>query len=164
MVDKAEQAKARAWSEEYADGELENEFGLNFKQAAFVREYLVDANGTHAALRAGYAKSRAAATAVDLLSRPGVSAAIKSAQRDRAKAVGIDMYWVIAKLREVVEVSLEARPVASMAACRALELLMRHLGGIVEKHEHKFRIEDLDKMSPDEIDQLADKIEKRVVN
>ena len=43
---------------------------LTAKQARFVEEYLVDLNGTQAAIRAGYSPKTAAATASRLLRKP----------------------------------------------------------------------------------------------
>lgn len=75
---------------------------LTARQQAFVREYLVDLNGSAAARRAGYAESRATNTAVDLLAMPRVQAAIAKAQAARARRTEItaDMvlqrWWQIA--------------------------------------------------------------------
>lgn len=64
---------------------------LTPKQAAFVREYLVDHNGSAAAIRAGYAKAGAEVTASKLLRIPKVAAALaagesKATQRAEKKA------------------------------------------------------------------------------
>ena len=47
--------------------------GLTPKQAAFVREYLIDKNGAQAAIRAGYSKKNASRIAIELLNKNHVS-------------------------------------------------------------------------------------------
>jgi phage terminase small subunit len=53
---------------------------LTPKERAFVTSYLVDGNGTQAAIRAGYAKQSAHVTASQLLRKPKIAAAIAQAQ------------------------------------------------------------------------------------
>lgn len=65
------------------------------RRAAFVREYLVDLNGTQAAIRAGYAPKSAAQTADDLLRIPQVAAEIANAMADRARRTEITQDRVI---------------------------------------------------------------------
>ena len=50
------------------------------KQAAFVSEYMVDHNGTQAAIRAGYSKRTARQQAVELLDNADVQQAIQAAE------------------------------------------------------------------------------------
>ena len=50
------------------------------KQAAFVSEYMIDHNGTQAAIRAGYSKRTARQQAVELLASGEVQQAIKVAE------------------------------------------------------------------------------------
>lgn len=53
--------------------------GLTAKQRKFVSEYLVDLNGTQAAIRAGYSKGSAHAIASENLRKPEVARAIDDA-------------------------------------------------------------------------------------
>ena len=61
---------------------------LTAKQAAFVREYLIDSNGTQAAIRAGYSPKTAQEQASRLLSNVMVANAVKSGQDARAQDAG----------------------------------------------------------------------------
>lgn len=76
--------------------------GLPPKQATFVQEYLVDLNGTQAAIRAGYSKATADSQASRLLTNVKVQAAIKAAKAKRAETTAITAemvlarYWMIA--------------------------------------------------------------------
>lgn len=56
--------------------------GLTARQAAFVREYLVDLNGTQAAIRAGYAAGSAHVQAHGLLRDHKIAAAIDRAMSE----------------------------------------------------------------------------------
>jgi phage terminase small subunit len=57
------------------------------RQAAFVREYLVDFNATQAAIRAGYAKKTAYSQGPRLLENVGIKRAIEKAQAKTAEKV-----------------------------------------------------------------------------
>lgn len=82
---------------------------LNPKQAAFVREYLVDLNATQAAIRAGYAESSAKVTGHRLLTNANVAEAINQAKTALAERheVSLDMVvaeWVKIGFAEVTDV------------------------------------------------------------
>jgi phage terminase small subunit len=53
------------------------------KQQAFIEEYMVDFNGTQAAIRAGYSKRGASVTASQLLAIPKVREAIEQRKAER---------------------------------------------------------------------------------
>ena len=69
------------------------------KQARFVQEYMVDLNGTQAAIRAGYSEKTAQEIASENLSKPIIASAIESHQADRAANVGIDAEWVLRRYK-----------------------------------------------------------------
>lgn len=60
------------------------ERGLTNKQQAFIEEYLVDLNGTQAAIRAGYSKDTASVIAHENLTKPRIAEAIDKALEERA--------------------------------------------------------------------------------
>jgi terminase small subunit len=62
---------------------------LTAKQAAFVREYLVDLNATQAAIRAGYSKKTANVIASELLAKPNIQSAIQEEMKKRAERTEI---------------------------------------------------------------------------
>ena len=70
-------------------GQPEYLITLRPRQAAFVREYLVDLNATQAAVRAGYSRRAAAAIASENLRKPKIRQAIETAfeQRQRTAAM-----------------------------------------------------------------------------
>jgi phage terminase small subunit len=122
--------------------------GLTPKQERFVQEYLVDLNATQAAIRAGYSLNTAAQHAARLVRNVKVSAAIKAAQTEIAKSLGLDAQWVLRRLHEISDRCVQAQPVLdhqgnetgeyrfdSAGANRATELIGKHLGMFTEKHE-----------------------------
>ena len=62
---------------------------LTDRQRRFVREYLVDLNGTQAAIRAGYSRRGAGSRGWTLRQTPAVAAELEAAMAERARVVGI---------------------------------------------------------------------------
>ena len=85
--------------------------GLTPKQAAFVREYLIDHNGTQAAIRAGYSKNGAEVTASQLLRNPKVAQAIKAGEAKLEKKVEITKEKIVERLNTVAERCMSETPV-----------------------------------------------------
>ena len=71
---------------------------LTARQAAFVREYLVDLNATAAVRRAGYATRTPDSEGVRLLARPAVAAAVAAAMAERARRTDITAARVLHEL------------------------------------------------------------------
>lgn len=74
---------------------------LTPKQQRFVDEYLVDLNGTQAAIRAGYSGKTANEQAARLLAKASVKAAIDGAKAMRSERTRIDADHVLARLVEI---------------------------------------------------------------
>ena len=125
---------------------------LTPKQQRFVEEYLVDLNATQAAIRAGYSGRRASEIGHQLLQKTTVSGAIQEAQQKRSERVEITQDYVLQGLKEITERCMQRAPVCTMkgeqvfdeegnslwqfdgkTACRAFELLGRHLGMFTDK-------------------------------
>lgn len=79
---------------------------LTPKQSRFVDEYLIDLNGTQAAIRAGYARSGARTEGARLLANADIQAEVDIAKADRAKRTGINATWVLDRLRDEIEADL----------------------------------------------------------
>jgi len=62
---------------------------LNPKQKKFVREYLVDCNGTQAAIRAGYSKKTAGQIAEQLLKKLEINEALEKGQAKHAERCNV---------------------------------------------------------------------------
>lgn len=70
------------------------------KREAFCREYLVDLNGTQAAIRAGYSKRTANEQAARLLADVSVRSHIKTLIDARAERTQIDADWMLKRLAQ----------------------------------------------------------------
>ena len=71
------------------------------KRERFVTEYLLDLNGTQAAIRAGYSAKTANRIANELLSKPDIQAAISAAQEQRAKRTEITQDLIVRELAKI---------------------------------------------------------------
>ncbi len=71
---------------------------LTAKQAAFVREYLVDLNASAAARRAGYSLKTADRMGHENLKKPEIAAAVQAAMDERAKRTNITADRVLHEL------------------------------------------------------------------
>ena len=89
---------------------------MTAKQARFIDEYLVDANGTQAAIRAGYGAAGARVAAHRLLTNVAISSAIEARQRVDATRLSVDRNRVLTGLLEAVEMAREQRNPAGMVA------------------------------------------------
>ena len=102
---------------------------LTPKQAAFVREYLIDLNATAAAGRAGY---RDPAYGRQLITLPNVAESIRVAQSERAARAELTQGYVLSGLRGIAEDD----DATSSARVRAFELLGKHQGMFVDRVDH----------------------------
>lgn len=128
---------------------------LTPRQQRFVDEYLVDLNGTQAAIRAGYSVSGARAHACKLLTNANIQAAISAAQAARQERTELTADEVIRDLREVRNICMGRKTVKVVevvkfegeatphevdalvfdanGANKALELLGKHIGMFGDK-------------------------------
>ena len=128
---------------------------LTPRQRRFVDEYLVDLNGTQAAIRAGYSQKTARQIGQKLLTKVDIQQAISAAQVERQKRTELTADEVIRDLREVRDVCLGRKSVKVVevvkfegeatphevdalvfdanGANKALELLGKHIGMFGDK-------------------------------
>ena len=114
----AAQKKAK---NQYTDEELQSmsaselEKLLQEKQRVFVREYLIDRNGTQAAIRAGYKAGNnnrtATTTASRLLKDPVITAYRLALQKEAFRALGISLETVCADLVEIKDRCMQKKEV-----------------------------------------------------
>jgi phage terminase small subunit len=105
---------------------------LTPRQRAFCKEYIVDFNGSAAAVRAGYATTYADRQAHQLLKHKGVSAFIDYLTASKAqKIMSVDPDYVIQGIVEIVQ-----KEVAKDGdKLRGYELLARIMGMFIDKTE-----------------------------
>ena|ERR1039458_1721467 len=110
-----------------------NSDGLSPKQRRFVEEYLVDLNGTQAAIRAGYSPRTANEQAAQLLAKLSIREAVSAGKAKLTEQTAITKAWVV---KEAVETYRHARGLDQPAAARGnLELIARLHGYIVERKD-----------------------------
>lgn len=98
---------------------------LTTRRARFIEEYLLDGNGTQAAIRAGYGTAGARVTAHRLLTNAAISSAIETRQRADAQRLGVERQDVLKGLLEAVNMAREqTNPAAMVAALREIGKLM----------------------------------------
>jgi phage terminase small subunit len=71
---------------------------LTNKQKAFCEEYLIDFNGTQAAIRAGYSEKTARQQAEQLLSKLDIQQCVKKLQQDRSKRTEVTQDRVLLEI------------------------------------------------------------------
>lgn len=126
---------------------------LNARQKLFIDEYLVDLNATQAAIRAGYSERTAYSIGSRLLKNVEIHARIEELKKTRADRLNLDAYWVLKRLMEISDRSMQAEPVMefdyaegmlvetgeyefdSSGANRSTELIGKHLGMFTDKHK-----------------------------
>lgn len=79
---------------------------LNEKRQRFVDEYLIDLNGTQAAIRAGYSVKTANEQAARLLANVSVQQAIAEKMAERSKRTGINQDRVVLELAKIALVNM----------------------------------------------------------
>ena len=153
---------------------------LTPKQRAFTNEYIIDLNGTQAAIRAGYSAQTATAIAHENLRKPHIAAAIQEAFAERAERTEINADWVIKGLVENFYRAMQATEVLDRkgkpsgewkydgaVANRALELLGKHLGMFVNRIEHSGVVnrpwEQLRAVSDEDLETIAEEYNARAI-
>ena len=130
-------------------------------QTAFKEEYLVDLNGTKAAIRAGYSKKSASVTASRLLSNANVQTAIFKAMDERSRRTEITADRVLKEIAAMSFVdirdiftpagnlkSIDTLSDDAAAAVVSVEVVVRPTGETDEdghkevEHVHKIRLGD----------------------
>lgn len=129
---------------------------LTRKQQRFIDEYVVDCNGTQAAIRAGYAKKTAAQMANEYLMKPHIKSEVDRRLKLASEEAQVSAEWVLTRLKKLAERCMqEVEPKIranglfkldkatgkicfdfdSAGASKALELLGKTKGMFVDKHD-----------------------------
>ena len=114
---------------------------LNEKQKQFCEEYIIDLNGTQAAIRAGYSKKTARAIANELLTKLDIQEYICELKKKRSERVKYSQDELMRDILEVKNRCMQANPVLdkegnetgiwkfdSNGANKALDMLAKHVG------------------------------------
>lgn len=106
---------------------------LTEKQAAFVREYLIDLNATQAAIRAGYSERSANNIGPENLLKPSIQEALAKGIEERAARTRLTQDEVIEGLRDAAELAREIKNPSAMVS--AYSWLGRHKGMFIDRQE-----------------------------
>lgn len=79
---------------------------LTGKQERFVEEYLVDLNGTQAAIRAGYSERSARSQANRLLTNDDIQKGLSEGAKARSERTKIDADWLLTRLAAEAEADI----------------------------------------------------------
>ena len=114
---------------------------LNDKQKQFCEEYIIDLNGTQAAIRAGYSEKTANRIASELLSKLDIQEYICVLKNKRSERVKYSQDELMRDILEVKNRCMQASPVIdkegnetgiwkfdSNGANKALDMLAKHVG------------------------------------
>ena len=114
---------------------------LNEKQKQFCEEYIIDLNGTQAAIRAGYSAKTANEQAAQLLAKLSIQEYIQKIKNQRSERVKYSQDELMRDILEVKNRCMQANPVLdkegnetgvwkfdSNGANKALDMLAKHVG------------------------------------
>lgn len=114
---------------------------LNEKQKQFCEEYIIDLNGTQAAIRAGYSSKTANEQAAQLLAKLSIQEYICKLKNKRSERVRYSQDELMRDILEVKNRCMQANPVIdkegnetgiwkfdSNGANKALDMLAKHVG------------------------------------
>lgn len=130
---------------------------LTDKQKRFCDEYLVDMNGTQAAIRSGYSNKTARAIANENLTKPNIQEYLQERIKKRSKDLNIDAEEVIKRLDNIYQRCAQETPIIdksgnivgskfdSSGAIKATELIGKHLGMFTDKIDHTTNGESIDR-------------------
>ena len=114
---------------------------LNERQKQFCEEYIIDFNGTRAAIKVGYSKKNANRIASENLTKLDIQTYVRELIEKRNQRTQITQDEVVKKIVEVVEVCSKKinqttddgetieKMVDTNGANKALDMLMKHTGG-----------------------------------
>jgi len=110
---------------------------LTPKQSRFIDEYMIDLNGTQAAIRAGYSKKTAGAIGVENLRKPLIAAEVAKRQAALAETHGVTLQSLLRELDENRAAALSAETVQAAAATAATMAKAKLTGHVIDKVEAK---------------------------
>ncbi len=149
---------------------INKDTGLTDKQEKFCQEYLIDLNGTQAAIRAGYSKKTAKQVASENLTKLDVIARLRELNKKIEERTEISQEWVRKRFKEISDRCMTAEPVMiydgenwvesgeykfdSSGANKATEMLGKHLGFFEKDNNSKVVVYNTD-VSKEEAAEIA---------
>ncbi len=132
---------------------INKDTGLTDKQEKFCQEYLIDLNGTQAAIRAGYSQKTANEIAAENLTKPSIINRLNELRKPLEEKTAVSQEWVRKRFKEISDRCMTAEPVMiydgenwvesgeykfdSSGANKATEMLGKHLGFFEKDNKQK---------------------------
>lgn len=118
---------------------------LTHKQARFCEEYLIDTNGTQAAIRAGYSSRSASEISSELLGKLPIQSNIQCLRDSLSERNAISADRVVTELSLIAFAALDHELVDLKSKLKALELVGKQLGMFRDRVDVESRVtlEDL---------------------
>lgn len=123
---------------------------LTAKQERFCQEYVIDSNGTQAAIRAGYSEKAAKEEGSRLLTNANIQNRLNELQKDVAARLGLTHQWVFERFKAISDRSMQAEAVLdrygkptgefvydSSGANKATEMIGKMLGAFESDNNQK---------------------------
>lgn len=98
---------------------------LTAKQEMFCKEYIIDFNGTRAAIAAGYSKKTADVIASENLVKPNVMQYLSDIKKERSEKVGLTAEKVLEDISEIKSLAILNEELGH--ALKACELEGKHI-------------------------------------
>jgi len=165
---------------------INKDTGLTDKQEKFCQEYLIDLNGTQAAIRAGYSKKTANEIAAENLAKLSIQNYLNELRKPLIEKTGITQEWVLNRFKEISDRCVQAVPVMrydpvnkmmvqaveedpntgemvglwtfdSSGANKATEMIGKHLG-FFEKDNKQKDTSFILPATPEQLKEIADKL------
>ena len=99
---------------------------LRGKEERFCQEYVIDYNGTKAAIRAGYNPGDAANRAYRLMKKAEIAARVRELEKELADRLALSQEQVVLQLKKQYDECQAEKDHKN--ALKALELMGKHLG------------------------------------
>lgn len=148
------------------------------RQEEFIRQYVIDKNGTQAAIRAGYSEKTANEQASRLLAnvniRQRVDELLAQVNENAVKKAELNKDWIIEQLIDNALIAKAAEPVLDAegnpigeykanisASNKALELLGKEIGMFIDKSE-RGKPGDFERLQDDELEKRLHENERAI--
>lgn len=104
---------------------------LTPKRQRFIEEYLIDLNGTQAAIRAGYSARTANRIATEILSKPDIQRELAARRAALSEKTELTAEWIVRQLK--VEATLHGEGSTHSARVQALTTLAKINGVLTDR-------------------------------
>lgn len=96
---------------------------ISARQRRFIEEYIVDGNGTQAAIRAGYSRNTANEQASRLLAKINIRAEVERLQQEAAQRAGVTLDWIMERYKRIANADIRKafKPDGTLKAVHELD-------------------------------------------